>query len=110
MKMLNPNDLGELITVEQCQKIIISDFLHEYRTRLKKIIIASNLEILGIKIELLNSKTCYNGIRIWFKCPICKLRVGVLFQHPTSKIIGCRKCLHLRYKKQRYKGMIEEAV
>ena len=108
MKSLNPNDLGLL--VEECQKIKISDFLGKCRNELKEAIIKSELEILELKIELTTSKTCYNGIRFWFNCPLCSLRVGVLFKHPLTSAIGCRQCLRLEYRKRRYKGMIEGAV
>ena len=107
MKILNPNDLGRKCLVEECQKIRIEDFLKTYRNKLKELVLASELEILGLKIELTTSKTCYNGIRFWFKCPLCKKRAGVLLKHPLTYEIGCRQCLNLEYRKRRYKGMIE---
>ncbi|PJA39992.1 hypothetical protein CO179_03770 [candidate division WWE3 bacterium CG_4_9_14_3_um_filter_39_7] len=105
MKSLNPNNLGLL--VEECQKVKISDFLKKSRTGLREVIIKSELEVEGFHIELTTSKTGYNGVRFWFKCPLCNSRVGVLFRHPTSNAIGCRQCLRLEYRKRRYKGMIE---
>ena len=107
MKILNPNDLGRKCLVEECQKIRIEDFLKTYRNKLKELVLASELEILGLKIEQTTSKTCYNGIRFWFKCPLCKRRAGVLLKHPLTYEIGCRQCLNLEYRKRRYKGMIE---
>lgn len=107
MKILNPNDLGRKCLVEECQKIRIEDFLKTYRNKLKELVLASELEILGLKIELTTSKTCYNGIRFWFKCPLCKRCAGVLLKHPLTYEIGCRQCLNLEYRKRRYKGMIE---
>ncbi len=108
MKSLNPNNLGVL--VEGCQKIKISDFLRKSKIKLKEAIVKSELEIEGLNIGLAISKTNYNGTRFWFKCPLCNLRVGVLFKHPLSDRIGCRKCLNLEYQKRRYKGMIEEKI
>lgn len=108
VKSLNPNNLGLL--VEECQKIKISDFLKKYRDGLKEALIKSDLEIQGLNIELAISRTCYNGIRFWFKCPLCQKRIGVLFKHPLNNRIGCRKCLNLEYRKRRYKGMIEERL
>lgn len=105
MKTLNPNNLGLL--VEECQKIKISDFLRKTKEGLKEALIKSELEIEGLSIELTTSKTNYNGVRFWFRCPLCKQRVGVLFRHPLNNKIGCRKCLGLEYRKRRYKGMIE---
>lgn len=107
MKMLNPNDLGKKYLVEEYQKIRIEDFLKTYRNKLKELILTSELEVSGLTIELTTSKTCYNGIRFWFKCPLCNKRSGVLYKHPLTNKIGCRQCLSLEYRKRRYKGMIE---
>jgi hypothetical protein len=110
MKTLNPNDLGKKYLVEQCQKIKIDDFLKTYRGKLKELIISSELEALGFQIGLTTTKTCYNGLRYWFKCPGCDRRAGVLLKHPLSNKIGCRTCLNLEYRKRRYKGMIEAGL
>jgi len=107
MKTLNPNDLGKTFLVEECSKIKIEDFLKQYRGKLKERILSSELEASGWNIELTTSQTHYNGMRLWFKCPLCTARVGVLFRHPLNNAIGCRKCLKLEYRKRRYKGMIE---
>jgi len=105
---LNPNDLGKKYLVEECQKIQIENFLKSYRNKLKELILSSELEALGIRIELTTSKTCYNGTRFWFKCPLCEKRVGVLLKHPLTDQIGCRQCLNLEYRKRLYKGMVEQ--
>lgn len=102
---MTPNNLGLL--VEECKKIKLSDFLKRYRAGLKEALIKSELEIEGINIELATSMTGYGGVRVWFKCPLCGLRVGVLFRHPVNGAMGCRKCLNLEYRKRRYKGMME---
>jgi len=107
MKTLNPNDLGKTFLVEECSKIRIEYFLRQYRDKLKERVLSSELEAQGWSIELTTSQTHYNGVRLWFKCPLCALRVGVLFRHPLNNTIGCRKCLKLEYRKRRYKGMIE---
>jgi len=110
MKTLNPNDFGKNILVEDCQKIKIKDFLRTCRTELKRVILNSEIETMGMNIGLATSKTCFNGIRFWFMCPQCNKRAGVLFSHPITNKIGCRTCLKLNYKKRRYKGMIEETT
>jgi len=107
MKTLNPNDLGKTFLVEECQKVRIEDFLKRYRGKLKEHILNSELEASGWHVELATSQTHYNGMRLWFRCPLCSSRVGVLFRHPLNSAIGCRKCLKLEYRKRRYKGMIE---
>ena len=110
MKPSNPNDLGKKFLVEQCQKIRIEDFLKTYRDRLKELIIDSEIEALGLKVELATSKTCFNGIRYWFTCPLCGARAGILLKHPLTGNLGCRRCLNLEYRKRRYKGMIEATL
>ena len=107
MKTLNPNDFGKPRLVEECQKIRINDFLKTCRIELKRLTLNLEIEAQGLKIELTTSKTSFNGKRFWFTCPICEKRVGVLYNHPISNKIGCRKCLGLDYTKRRYKGMIE---
>ena len=107
MKTLTPNDLGKIYLVEECLKIKIEDFLKRYRHKLKEFILNSELEAAGWNFKLTTSKTHYNGIRLWFKCPVCGLRVGVVFVHPQTNMVGCRRCLQLEYRKRRYKGMIE---
>lgn len=99
MKSFTSYNFGKKILVEDCRKIKINDFLKRSRSKFKKVILDSELELMGIKVELKTSKTRYNGIRLWFACPICDNRVGVLYQHPLSQLIGCRKCLNLDYWK-----------
>lgn len=103
---INPNDLGNNIT-EYCQKIDINKLVKDVSREIKGQLLKSEINLLGIKIGLRTSKTRFNGSRIWFVCPMCKRRVGIIYKNPTDLLIGCRKCLNLRYKKQRYKGMIE---
>jgi len=110
MKSLRPNDLGKTFLVEDCQKIVISDFLKKYKVKLKELILKSELEILDISVELTTSQAGFKGVRFWFKCPFCAKRVGVLFKHPLNNKIGCRVCLKLEYRKRRYKGMLEEKL
>ena len=85
--------------VEECPKIKIDDFLKRYRNRLKELMLSSEMEISGWRLEIATSKTHYNGLRLWFKCPICELRAGVVFKHPITNAIGCRQCLKLEYRK-----------
>jgi len=108
MKTLNPNDFGKTFLVEECQKIKIDDFLKVCRAQLKKFTLDMEIQELGLKIDLATSKTCFNGTRFWFACPLCNKKVGVLFTHPVNNKMGCRTCLGLDYRKRRYKGMIEE--
>lgn len=105
---MKPNNLGKKYLVEQCQKISIFDYIKTANRELKKFIISSQLESEGLDIQLTTSNTGFGGVRFWFICPQCSRRVGVLYNHPISQILGCRVCLNLEYRCRRYKGMIEE--
>ena len=107
MKTMNPNDFGRKILVEQCQKIRISDFVRKSNEKIKELLIESLFEADGYTISLNKSKTGFGGTRFWFSCPVCNKRVGVLYKHPVSQILGCRQCLRLDYRKHRYSKMIE---
>lgn len=104
--MINPNDLGEI--TENCQKIKIDDFVRRVNKRLKKELLKLSIEALGITISLTTSKTRFRGVRYWFLCPLCNKRRGVLYSRNNQ--IACRVCLGLKYKKQRYKEMVESTL
>ena len=108
MKLISPNDFGKKILVEQCQKIRFSDFLRKANQQIKEMVLQSLVEADGYNISFGKSKAGSSGTRLWFSCPICHKRSGVLYMHPVSQILGCRRCLKLDYRKHRYKGMIEE--
>lgn len=110
MKSLTLNNLGKKYLVEECSKIRMPDLLTSYRAKFKEAMLASELQVSGWDIELTTSKTYRNGIRIWLKCPLCEQRTGVIFKHPLTDQIGCRKCLNLEYRKRQYKGMIESKI
>lgn len=110
MNTIRFNDLGEKYLVEDSQKIVLSEFIKKYRHELREAILHTEIEIFGNKIELVTTKPNYGGYRIWFKCPMCGKRKGVLFKHPAGNLVGCRKCLDLEYRKRRYRGMIEEKI
>lgn len=107
MKTLNPNDFGENLLVENCQQIRIEDFLRTFRTEMKRLILNIEIQAIGLNIDLATTKTCFAGVRFWFACPLCKQKIGVLYTHPITHKMGCRKCLGLEYRKRKYKGMIE---
>ena len=107
MKSLNPNNFGKKLLADECQKVRIGDFLKQYQSQLKELIIKTQAEILGTEISLAVSNTFNNGVRFWFKCPFCSKRVGILYKHPLNNKVGCRLCLNVDYRKRRYKGMLE---
>ncbi len=104
---INPYDLGDSQLVEHTQSVSVNSLLRQARKQLKLRLVEAQIEALGITISLTTSRTRFNGERIWFVCPLCEKRVGILYQSPV--LIGCRKCLYLKYKKQRYKGMLEDS-
>ncbi len=103
---MHPNDFGKLL-VEDCQKIKIWDLVRKYQDVIIRSAIQAEVESMGIKIGFTSTTTGFGGKRVWFTCPLCQQRVGILYYHPFKPPISCRKCLGLRYKKSRYKGMPE---
>ncbi len=97
------------MSLEQCPRISVDSLIREVKKELKVSLLQSRLEAMGVRIELCSSDTRFNGKRIWFKCPICKSRVGVLFYHPISQLMGCRVCVGVDYKDRRFKGMAEQS-
>jgi hypothetical protein len=105
-----PNDFGNKILIEECQRITMSEYLKRARANMKEVLISAELSVFDTPISFDTSQTRFGGTRHWFSCPMCTRRVGVLFVHPLSHEIGCRLCLNLEYKKRRFKGMIEEQL
>ncbi len=110
MKSMKPNDFGKKYLTEQCQKIKLSDFIKKSKQQFKEAILQASIEADGHKLLLNRSRTGFDGTRLWFSCPICNRSAGVLYKHPVSQILGCRKCLKLDYKKHRYSKMIENSI
>jgi|SRR3989344_7169836 len=105
--MIKPYDSGKNNLVEYCQRIKIDDIVRRVNKEVKYQILQSHIEAMGFKLNLVTSRTRFNGTRYWFSCPICNNRVGTIYKHPISNHVGCRNCLSLSYKTRRYKGMIE---
>lgn len=108
--MLSPYDLGNSFVTENCFKINVDELVSNAQKELKRRLLQSQVEALGIDIDFTTSKTKFNGERLWFVCPNCKRRVGVLYKYPIEEVVGCRSCLNLYYRKQRFKGMVESFV
>ncbi|MBI2327384.1 hypothetical protein HYU92_03600 [Candidatus Curtissbacteria bacterium] len=107
--MIEPYDLGKNNIAEYSQKIQIDDIVRRANKEVKRQILQSQIEVMGLKLNLLTSNTRFNGKRYWFSCPICNNRVGTIYRDPVSLLVGCRNCLKIKYRKQRYKGMLEGA-
>lgn len=107
---MKPNDFGKKLLVDQCQQIKMTDFIKKTKVLLKETLLQSSLQADGYNLLLTKSTTGFGGTRYWFSCPICHERSGVLYKHPLSQRLGCRKCLQLDYRKRRFKGMVENVV
>ncbi len=104
--MIKPYDLGRNNVVENCKQIEINSLIKNVNRKLKYSLLQQEMEISGINVSICTSKTRFNGERLWFVCPRCKKRVGILYFQ--DNLVECRTCLRLYYKNQRYKNMIEE--
>ncbi len=105
--MINPYDLGSFQLADSLQKIHIDELVRRAKKVLKQRLVEAQIESLGIAVRLTISKTRFSGERLWFVCPVCAKRVGTLYRHGLKEIVGCRNCLEVKYRKQRYKGMLE---
>ena len=74
----------------------------------RQVLIESGIEVGDYNVKMATTSTQYGGKRTWFICPTCERRCGVLLKHPLSRAVGCRECLDVDYRRQRYKGMVEE--
>jgi hypothetical protein len=110
MKSLSLNNIGEKFVIEQCQKMSLKTFLSTAKSKLKRSFLEAEISMAGVSIDLATSEMNNGGTRYWFACPICSGRVGVLYVHPLSNLLGCRNCLNLKYKKSQYKGMVEGSI
>lgn len=98
------------LTVESADKISALSLHRDAVNKLKDDLLVFGVEIEGVDVALTTSKTGNGGTRLWFKCPLCNKRCGVLRQHPISHSLGCASCLGLRYRSSTKKGMVEESV
>lgn len=110
MTQIPSNDYGNNITLEQCQKFDINTLVREFARNSKKMLVEGQIKSLGRQISCTTTKTNYSGKRLWFICPSCNRRVGTVYLHPITNVVGCCKCLRLPYKSSRFKGMIENEI
>lgn len=108
--MINPYDLGEFQLADNTEKISINKLIGRVRGELKPSLVQSQIEVLGLRIGLATSKTRFDGDRLWFVCPLCSRRCESIYHSSGREIVGCRICLNVKYRKQRYKGMFEGEI
>ncbi|HZQ29638.1 MAG TPA: hypothetical protein VFA93_01000 [Patescibacteria group bacterium] len=87
------NDLGKNYTVEDCQRVSVCQL-----DLTKALFIDLGLQ----RVELTETPCYYGGLRVWFLCPACCLRVGTLYRKPLSDEFYCRHCNKLMYQLQLY--------
>lgn len=108
MKRIKPIDSGKFLT-DSVEQIDINKLIREFYKQAKKSFIKSQINIDGLDIKLSTSKTRF-GIRYWFTCPQCNLRISKLYKHPLTGLVACRNCNNLDYKSRRFKGMLEQKI
>jgi hypothetical protein len=106
---MKPIDSGTLVLVEECRRIDFGVLNRKVRAKLLEALLTAEIQSLGYDLKLSTSKTGYGGLRYWFACPVCSRRKRVLYVHPVMQVVGCRKCLGLKYRSQRFKGMVENS-
>jgi hypothetical protein len=46
----------------------------------------------------------FGGVRVWFQCPRCQTRRGILYLPPSRERFACRECYDLQYRSSRDSG------
>lgn len=105
MKGLPLNHLGNVL-VEDCSRFDLKMFTEAYQKLKSNLIADLASQAMGVSVNVAETKLHHGSSRLWLVCPSCNKRCATLFQHPDTLKVGC-KCLGLTYRKQRYKGMIE---
>lgn len=90
------------LLVEQCQKISIQQL---------KVSVCSDVALLinNQSVGIALSKCNYGGQRMWFLCPNCGKRSGVLYCRPLQEIFLCRSCNQLTYQLSKYHRSTQES-
>ncbi|PLX27561.1 hypothetical protein C0581_03375 [Candidatus Parcubacteria bacterium] len=108
MKATNHNNLGRKYLVEDCKNIRIEYVVRKAKKELLNTIIKGMVEIGGYNVKITSHTLHHGGQRLWFVCPSCNQKVGIIYEHPIkNNLIGCRICLNLDYRCRAKKGMIE---
>lgn len=92
MKSINPYDFGK--TTNSLRAVKVDDLVRKARNEFKVQFVRSSIDVNGQQIEVATTNTRFGGKRIWFICPICQNKKGVMY---TDPVLGCRTCLNLKY-------------
>lgn len=110
MKSMKHNNSGKTWLTDECVRIHVNAILQDYKEELRKGLFNAQLTIDDTCISLCSSAVNKGGLRVWFSCPKCSNRVGILYRQPLTEVIACRKCLKLEYRSRRFKGMLENEL
>ena|SRR3989344_9413719 len=92
--MISEKIMGR-VSVENCQKISVRQLGLNWNNHQQ---ISIDLQ----SIQLTTSKCNYGGFRVWFLCPVCNKRIGVLYRKPMSNLFLCGVCNNLTYQLRKY--------
>lgn len=95
---------------DECVGISIHTVIQQVLDNTRQTLLKQGIAINDQTVSLTSSPGQFGGQRLWLSCPDCQRRCGKLYQHPVSQEIACRLCLALKYRKSRYKGMIETDI
>jgi len=96
-----PNDLDNFLSLDMVHKVKIDDLVKQTKEGLKLAVLQACLGNIDQEIQLTTSKTRFGGKRYWFVCPKCARRVGTLYKKSEFSGMQCRKCLGLKYLRQK---------
>lgn len=92
-----PYDFDKNNYVEDSVVLNIDSFLQELWKSFLASIQTHGTQINEVEVKVATTKTNFDGLRYWFKCPICNKRVKILYAHPRYNKVACRDCLGLKY-------------
>lgn len=91
---------GSVITARWTRGGIEQAAVRSYRATENRLILdyRINGEARTYPVKLLHTPCNYGGSRLWFECPQCRHRVGVLY---SGRVFVCRHCKNLNYPSTR---------
>ena len=91
--------------VEHCQKLNINDLVRDIKSEFVRTKLKSKIDALEQNINITSTKCHFGNERLWFICPSCSKRVGILYKPMEEDLLLCRKCHNLQYSKSRFNKM-----
>ena len=91
--------------VENCRVISTTCLREEVLTGSSEVIFYLPEEV---RVRLTATDCHFGGVRWWFSCPECHLRVGKLYRPPRQQKYACRHCHNLSYRSRQVSGCVKE--